>query len=64
MMMSFGFSILVTPGIQLISFVLLMVLIIKKSEKVGQFYKEIFGQSDEESEKTKQNTQNRFKRKL
>ncbi len=62
--MTFGFSVLMTPGIQLISLALLTVLVIKKRNEVGQFYRETFGQTEEEKEKARQSAQNRFKMKF
>lgn len=62
--MLFEFSVLMTPGIQLISLVLLTVLVIKKRNEVGQIYREIFRQTEEEKDKSKQSTQNRFKMKF
>jgi heme exporter protein D len=59
--MTFGFSILVTPGIQLISLVLLTVLTIKKRKKVTELYRKTFGQTKEEREQTKLSAKNRFK---
>ncbi len=59
--MTFGFSVLVTPGIQLISLVLLTVLVIKKREKVGELYRLTFGQTQEEKEQAKLSTINSFK---
>ena len=64
LVMTFGFSFIVTPGIQLISLVLLSVLVVKKPKNVGQFYRETFGQTEEKKEQSKQNTQKRFKRKF
>ena len=62
--MSFGFSVLVTPGIQLISFLLLTVLLVKRRREVGQFYRETFGQTEEEKDNARQSAQNRFKMKF
>ena len=62
--MTFGFSVLVTPGIQLISFVFLSILIVRKRDEVGELYRATFGQTEEEKEQTTQNSQNRFKRKF
>ena len=62
--MSFGISVLVTPGIQLISLIMLSVLVIKKREKVGEFYRETFGKTEEEKEQSRLNAYNRFKMKF
>ena len=62
--MSFGISVLVTPGIQLISLIMLSVLVIKKREKVGELYRETFGQTEDEKEQSRLNAHNRFKMKF
>ena len=61
---TFGFSVLVTPGIQLISFGLICVLIFTKREKVIDFYRETFGQTKEQKELSRKNAQSQFKRKF
>ena len=61
---SFGFSILVTPGIQLISLLLLSVLVVKNKDKVATIYRSIFFRTAEEKEQAKQSAQNQFKRKF
>ena len=54
---TFGFSILVTPGIQLISLVLLGILIYKKRIKLVEIYRYTFGQTkDEINEERRNNT--------
>lgn len=58
---TFGFSVLLTPGIQLISLVLLIVLIIKKRNKAGKFYRETFGLTEDKRENERKNAQNSFK---
>jgi hypothetical protein len=50
---SFGIVILVTPGIQLISLVLLIVLFIKEREKVSELYQQTFGETEDEKENAK-----------
>ena len=59
--MTFGFSILVTPGIQLISITLLTVLTIKKRDKVSELYRSTFGLTKEEIDQTKLSAKNKFK---
>ncbi|MEO9476495.1 MAG: hypothetical protein ABJG41_13215 [Cyclobacteriaceae bacterium] len=61
---TFGFSFIVTPGIQLISLVLISILVIIKRDKTVEFYREVFGQTEEEKEQLERNTQDRFKRKF
>jgi len=58
---SFGIVILVTPGIQLISLVLLIVLSIKEKEKVRELYQQTLGETEDEKENAKLNAKNRFK---
>ena len=60
MVFRFGSSDSVNLGIQIISFVLLTVLLIRKREKVRKFYKEVFTQTEEEKEQSKNNFQNQF----
>jgi hypothetical protein len=62
--LTFGFSIIVTPGIQLISLALLSALVIIKREKVSEIYRTTFGQTEEEKEQAKRGAQNRFKMKF
>jgi hypothetical protein len=61
---TFGFSVLVTPGIQLISLVLLIVLIINKKNEAGKFYRETFGLTEDKRENERKNAQNSFKTKF
>lgn len=58
--LTFGFSGFVTPGIQLISLVLLVVLLITKKVEVFGFFQNIFEQTEEERKQTERNIQNSF----
>lgn len=58
------FHFFVTPGIQLLSFVLLGILTIKEREKVIAFYRKTFTKSEEEKEAEKSSLKNRFKLKF
>ena len=62
--LTIGFSELVTPEIQLISFVFLIILIVRKRDEIGQLYRSTFVPSEEEKEKIRQSSQNQFKRKF
>lgn len=62
--MTFGFSILVTPGIQLISLFLLVILIILKKKEVIEIYRNIFGQTEEDKKLNKLNIKIRFMNKF
>ena len=59
--MSFGISVFVTPGIQLISLIMLSILVIKKRQKVIDFYLEIFGETEEEKQQSRLRFQKQFK---
>jgi hypothetical protein len=54
LVMSFNFTVFVTPGIQLISLVLLIFLVIKKPERVIKYYRETFGYTEQEREQSRQ----------
>ncbi len=62
--MSFGFSESFTPGIQLISLILICILVTVKSENVGEFYQATFGKSESEKEQSSKIAQVRFKKKF
>ncbi|MGQ1786775.1 hypothetical protein [Saccharicrinis sp. GN24d3] len=64
MVMTFGISIFVTPGIQLISLVFLIVLVAKRRNKTRLFYLKIFGLTEEDKEQSRKSSQNFFKRKF
>lgn len=64
LVMTFGFSVLVTPGIQLISLVFLSILVVKKRDEIEKFYQEVFRQTKEEKDYSRQSSQNQFKRKF
>lgn len=55
--MTFGFSFLVTPGIQLNSLILLVILIVRRRNKIAEIYRNTFGKTDKE----KLHLKNRFK---
>lgn len=61
---TFGFSVLLTPGLQLISLIALVVLFVSKRSEVAQLYRETIGQTKEEKERVVQYSQNRFKAKF
>ncbi|MDR6300934.1 hypothetical protein [Mesonia maritima] len=60
----FGFSVLITPGIQFNSLILLTILVIKKRNKLEQLYQDTFRETMEEKEETKLKTKNKFKMKF
>lgn len=62
--MTFGFSVMVTPGVQLVSFVLIILLLIKRRKLVKKLYRQTFGQTKEERQQSKQTSKNRFKSKF
>lgn len=62
--MTFGFSVIVSPGIQLISLVLLSVLVIRKRDEVGRFYQLVFAKTQEDNDHSKKISQARFKTKF
>ncbi|MBI1184984.1 hypothetical protein GC194_11975 [bacterium] len=61
---TFGVSGWFTPGIQLISLVMLSILAIRKRNDVIQFYRETFGRTEKEEEDARKSTQIGFKTKF
>jgi len=64
LVLTFGFSSIVTPGIQLFSLVLLLVLAYKKQVELSNLYKNLFGRTDEEIQQSKESLKNSFKLKF
>ena len=58
---TFGFSIFVTPGIQLISLILLGLLTINRRNELASIYQKVFGQTEEEIRQSNIDSKNRFK---
>lgn len=61
---TFGFSIFVTPGIQILSLALLIIIISQKREKFSTVFHSSFGTTEEESEAKRSSLKNSFKNKL
>lgn len=61
---TFRFTIVVSPGIQMTSLILLTILVIKKRDKIGEIYRKTFIKTEEQKEQTRQNQKNRFKKKF
>jgi len=62
--MTFGFSGIVTPGIQLFSLILLCVLVFRERDKSKAIYKKLFRQTNEDKLQSKIISQNHFKLKF
>ncbi|WP_339755764.1 hypothetical protein [Algoriphagus aquimarinus] len=60
MVFRFGSQDSINLGIQIISFVLLTALLVRKREKLHRFYNEVFMQTEEEKELSRKNFQNQF----
>lgn len=61
---TFGFAAVVTPGVQLLSLILIVILIIKKNDKFSKFWIEQFGQTEEQIKENKESSKNNFKAKF
>jgi len=59
--LTFGFSILVTPGIQLFSLILLGFLVVRRRKELINIYHKEFGQTEEEIQQSKIESKNSFK---
>jgi hypothetical protein len=62
--LTFGFSTILTPGIQLLSFILLVILASKRIDKFSDFWKRKNGQTAQEITQLKQHSKQRFKLKF
>lgn len=59
--LTFGISGFVTPGIQLLSLILLTILIVKRRKKVFEIYQSFFGITENEKEKNRYRIKESFK---
>jgi hypothetical protein len=64
LVVTFGFSFFVTPGIQLISLALLLVLVARKKDKVGEEYRLAFGVTEEDRQQERLHSTGGFKDKF
>jgi len=64
LVLAFGFSSIVTPGIQLLSLVLLLVLAFKRQVELSILWTILFGHTDEEMQQKKESLKNSFKLKF
>jgi hypothetical protein len=58
---SFGISTFLTPHIQLLSLILIVILVIKRANKFGAVWIKLFGQTEKETEQRKESLKNGFK---
>ncbi|MFC4874816.1 hypothetical protein [Negadavirga shengliensis] len=58
---TFGFASIVSPGIQLLSLILLLILAFKRQGELGIIWTNLFGQTDEEIQQNKDRMKDSFK---